>query len=252
MLGALLYESKYLVMRLNYPSKIVVQLIEDDVMLVELVQSFLEKNKFIVEISHSAEAFFLKDLNESCDIIICDINLPDLSGWELCKRVRETYSGPFVFLTARSEDEDQIRGLEIGADDYIKKPIRPALLIARIKALLKSQKRFSVEKSPENVISLDDFFIDRTERILKIFEKIVPLTTDEFDLLWLLASNHGVNMSRELLFKLAVGREYNGQERTIDGRVSRLRKKFNSINGNRYEIKTVWRKGYLFANKDRG
>lgn len=231
------------------PPKLVIQLIEDDVMLAELIKSFFESNGFIVKISHTAKNYFSQEFASSSDLIICDINLPDMNGYDICRKIRIDYSGPFVFLTARSEDEDQIKGLEFGADDYIKKPIRPKLLMARVNALLTSQKRFANKKTPGNHIVLENFVIDRLERIIKIFDTPVDLTTDEFDLMWFLASNHGKSMSRESLFKLAVGREYNGMERTIDGRVSRLRKKFNNIPGNPYEIKTVWRKGYLFACK---
>ena len=229
--------------------KIAIQLIEDDVMLAELIQSFFESHGFEVTVSHTAKAFFTRKMALVSDVIICDINLPDMSGYDICRKIRSDYLGPFVFLTARSEDEDQIKGLELGADAYIKKPIRPKLLMARINALLTSQKRFSNQKNSDNCIQLESFFIDNSERVLKVCDEPLPLTTDEFDLMWLLASNHGSAMSRELLFQLAVGREYNGMERTIDGRVSRLRKKFNAIPGNLYEIKTVWRKGYLFAEK---
>jgi len=223
-----------------------VVIIEDDTMLADLTQSFLQQHHFHVDVFNTANAFLLNVDYSEIDIIVSDINMPEINGFELCQRVRENYNGPFIFLTARKDDKDQIQGLELGADDYINKPVKPQLLLARIKAAIKTKERF-VNKPRSNRIEIADLIIDKDARLLEVANQQVTLTSDDLDLLWFLIFNKDKTVSRDDLFIEMVGRAYDGQDRVIDGRISRLRKKFNNLENNPYEIKTVWRLGYVFS-----
>jgi DNA-binding response OmpR family regulator len=223
-------------------------IIEDDTMLADLTQSFLQQHNYKVTVFNTANSFLSQVIYSDIDIIICDINMPEMNGFELCKRVRENYNGPFIFLTARRDDEDQIQGLTLGADDYINKPVKPLLLLARIKAALKTKERLA-NKSPSNRIEITDLIIDKDARLLEVANQAVTLTSDDLDLLWFLIFNKDKTLSRDDLFMEMVGRIYDGQDRVIDGRISRLRKKFNNLESNPYEIKTVWRLGYVFSSR---
>jgi len=221
-------------------------IIEDDTMLADLTQSFLQQHQYQVTVFNTANVFLSQVNYNDIDIIICDINMPEMNGFELCQRVRENYNGPFIFLTARKDDKDQIQGLELGADDYINKPVKPLLLLARIKAAIKTKERF-VNKLPSKRIEITDLIIDKDARLLEVANQQVTLTSDDLDLLWFLILNKDKTLSRDDLFIEMVGRAYDGQDRVIDGRISRLRKKFNNLENNPYEIKTVWRLGYVFS-----
>jgi len=221
-------------------------IIEDDTMLADLTQSFLQQHNYQVTVFNTANSFLSQAKYSDIDIIICDINMPEMNGFELCQRVRENYNGPFIFLTARKDDADQIQGLELGADDYINKPVKPLLLLARIKAALKTKERL-INKSPSKRIEIADLIIDKDARLLEVANQAVTLTSDDLDLLWFLIFNKDKTLSRDDLFMEMVGRIYDGQDRVIDGRISRLRKKFNNLDNNPYEIKTVWRLGYVFS-----
>lgn len=225
-----------------------VAIVEDDTMLSELVKSFLDQHNLLVTIFNSAESFLAEANVATIDIIICDINMPDMNGFELCKNVRQSYNGPFIFLTARKDEVDQIKGLNLGADDYINKPVKPHLLLARINAALRTGDRIQNPPALKRV-EFDNFVIDINSRVVEINNQTLSLTSDELDLLWLLASRKDQTVSRDDMFVEVVGRKYDGLDRTIDGRISRLRKKFNSFENNPYEIKTVWRLGYVFAQR---
>ncbi len=223
-------------------------LIEDDIKLAALISTFFVNNGFEVCHFENAESFLTHGKLSQFDVIVCDINLPGLNGFDICQRCRESYRGVFIFLTAKTEDIDHISGLDMGADAYIAKPVRPAILLAKINALLRAVNRHS-STTDSQCIELPKLSIDNNARSIHVCNKRLTLATEEFDLLWILISNRNQTLNREQLFLQAVGREYDGQDRIIDGRVSRIRKKFNQIEDNPYEIKTVWRKGYLFAQR---
>ncbi|QBY02927.1 response regulator transcription factor [Thalassotalea sp. HSM 43] len=235
---------------LNGAEKIKLLIIEDDIKLAQHMKGFFIAHNFKVDVYHHPDEFFKNAYPINADIIVCDINLPGGSGFKLCHEIRKTYFGPFIFLTARSEENDQIKGLELGADYYELKPIRPKLLLTKINALLRSRHRHYRDMAENKRITLDGLAIDYDRRSIKICEQSLDFTTEEFDLLWLMINKQDQVLTREFLFEKAVGRPYDGVDRIIDGRVSRIRKKFNPVEGNPYEIKTVWRKGYLFAKKD--
>ena len=194
--------------------------------------------------------------NEQPDLVVLDLMLPGEDGLSICRRVRPQYSGPILMLTARTDDMDQILGLEMGADDYIGKPVQPRVLLARIRALMrrvieKSQPLVGSDPVSEGPVRVqfNELVIDRSMREAWLSGATVDLTSAEFDLLWLLASNAGRVLSREEIFTALRGIEYDGQDRSIDVRVSRIRPKIGDDPIHPRRIKTVRSKGYLFVKE---
>jgi DNA-binding response OmpR family regulator len=192
------------------------------------------------------------------DLVILDVMLPGKDGFEICRAVRARYQGVILMLTARDEDFDQILGLELGADDYIAKPVQPRLLLARIKALLRrSPSRrgrlpMRVPKRAEPAeLALSAVFISARQRVPPAWgADCIDLTTAEFDLLWLLARHAGSVLSRDDLLQELRGIGFDGLDRSIDARISRLRRKLGDDPENPTRIKTVRGKGYLFSKHD--
>jgi two-component system response regulator RstA len=180
--------------------------------------------------------------------------LPGEDGLSICRRVRPFYSGPIIMLTARTDDLDQVLGLEMGADDYIGKPVQPRVLLARIRAMLRRVETAPAGKPEEGGeepvrLQFNDLVVDRSMREAWLSEESIDLTSAEFDLLWLLASNAGRVLSREEIFTALRGIEYDGQDRSIDVRVSRIRPKIGDDPIHPRRIKTVRSKGYLFVKE---
>jgi len=220
-------------------------LVEDDTKLALLVKQYLEGANFIVKIEHDGnEAVGTIDIFEP-DLIILDIMLPGKDGLTICKEIRPTFVGPILMLTARNEDFDQVLGLEFGADDYVIKPAEPRVLLARIKALLR-RRNFSTD-APSELLQFGSLTIDTSSRDVILNGQKVPLSTHEFELLLIIAKNAGNILSRDYLFGKLYNREYDGLDRTMDVRISQLRKKLNDDPEDAYRIKTIWGKGYLFV-----
>lgn len=217
---------------------------EDDSRLAKLVQDYLQANDFQVSIEDRGDRVVERVTETRPDLIILDLMLPGKDGLTLCQQLRPSFPGPIMMLTARNEDADQILGLEFGADDYIIKPVEPRILLARIRALLRR-----VEARPSQGRQLLQFgalSIDSASRSVSLGAKPVNLSSHEFDLLWLLASQVGEVVNRDFLFQELHGRPYDGLDRTIDVRISQLRKKLGDNPDNPQRIKTVWGRGYLF------
>ena len=172
--------------------------------------------------------------------------LPGKDGFEICAEVRQEYEGPLMMFTARDEDIDQLLGLELGADDYICKPVQPRLLLARIKTVLRRVSGNNVLSSI-NEYHFDGFEIHASSREARLNGDLLNLTTAEFDLLWLLASNAGEIMSRDDIVGRLRRIDYDGMDRSIDLRISRLRKKLGDNPASPQRIKTVRGSGYLFV-----
>lgn len=226
-------------------------LVEDDERLAELTAEYLRKNDFVVAIEPRGDTAEARILAEQPDLVILDVMLPGKDGFEVCRAVRSRYPGVILMLTARDEDFDQILGLELGADDYIAKPVQPRLLLARIRALL---RRFAppvaeaVGDGQELVFG--GFRISQGTRTAQLGMEDIDLTTAEFDLLWLLALHAGTILSRDDLLQKLRGIGFDGLDRSIDARISRLRKKLGDDPDNPTRIKTVRGKGYLFSKHD--
>jgi DNA-binding response OmpR family regulator len=221
-------------------------LVEDDPRLSALVQTFLQQNNFEVSVINRGDTALQEIPGLKPDLIVLDIMLPGLDGMALCREIRPQYAGPILFLTAKDSDFDQVLGLEIGADDYVIKPVEPRVLLARINNLLRRVNQ-PVDTGAVDLLSFGLLEIKRHSRAVTLGEQSIDLTSHEFDLLWLLASNAGETKSREFIHQAMIGREYDGLDRTVDVRISRLRKKLCDHADAPYRIKTIWGKGYLFV-----
>ena len=231
-------------------------LIEDDQRLANLTAEYLRKNDFEVGIEERGDTAESRILNENPDLVILDVMLPGKDGFEVCRAVRARYKGVILMLTARDEDLDQILGLELGADDYIAKPVQPRLLLARIKALLRrapvagGTAEDGSTAGQDGELAFGSFRISQTTRSTFLGADSIELTTAEFDLLWLLASHAGAVLSRDDLLQQLRGIGFDGLDRSIDARISRLRRKLGDDPENPTRIKTVRGKGYLFSKHD--
>lgn len=231
-------------------------LVEDDDRLAKLTAEYLKKNDFEVTIEARGDTAEPRILRDDPDLVILDIMLPGKDGFEVCRSVRAQYKGVILMLTARDEDLDQILGLELGADDYLAKPVQPRLLLARIKALLRRTPGLAgaaeaTSASSETAeLSFGNFRISQATRSTHLGAEPIDLTTAEFDLLWLLARHAGSILSRDDLLQQLRGIGFDGLDRSIDARISRLRRKLGDDPENPTRIKTVRGKGYLFSKHD--
>lgn len=222
-----------------------VLIIEDDERLAELTQDYLVANGFRVSIEADGAHGVERILALQPDLVILDLMLPGEDGLSICRRVRPDYLGPIMMLTARSDDMDQVLGLEMGADDYVSKPVQPRVLLARMRALLR--RTDIIEAEGGGRLAFSNLDIDSATREAWLSGERIDLTSAEFDLLWLLASNAGRVLTREEIFSQLRGIRYDGQDRSIDVRVSRIRPKIGDDPNQPHRIKTVRSKGYLFV-----
>ncbi|MGB7604834.1 MAG: response regulator transcription factor [Lutisporaceae bacterium] len=207
-----------------------------------LLKDFLEREGFVaLEAQDGRQALeIFNERNEGLDLILLDVMLPELDGWTVCREIRKHSNVPIVMLTARSEDFDEVHGLEIGADDYVKKPVKPSTLIARIYALL---RRVDRDKAIGTVISDDGLEIDDLRHIVRVDDEELTLSPKEYALLLMLVENKGKVISREQLLNQVWGYNYYGGLRTVDTHINRLRIKL----GRRSEaITTIRGYGYKF------
>ena len=226
-------------------------LVEDDERLAELTAEYLRKNEFTVDIEPRGDVAEKRIVEMQPDLVVLDIMLPGQDGFAVCRAVRPHYDGVILILTARDEDIDQILGLELGADDYIAKPVQPRVLLARIKALLRRAGPSGSEVAGENeTLTFGSFRISQQTRTAQLGGETIDLTTAEFDLLWLLALHAGNILSRDDLLQQLRGIGFDGLDRSIDARISRLRRKLHDDPDNPTRIKTVRGKGYLFSKHD--
>lgn len=223
-------------------------LVEDDSRLSQLIQTYLADHGFEVICLEDGSQLLEKVRLSLPDLIILDIMLPGEDGFALCRKIRPDYSGPLLFMTAKSSDFDQVLGLELGADDYIIKPVEPRVLLARINALFRRAGENNEQtQNSEEKLTFGQLYIDKNSRQVRLGADIIPLTSHEFDMLWKLASNASQLVDRETLYSELIGREYDGLDRSADVRISRLRKKLRDNPQNPYRIKTIWGKGFFFV-----
>ncbi len=222
-------------------------IVEDDARLAELTAEYLTEHG--LRVSHEAEGSqaVQRILNEKPDLVVLDVMLPGEDGISICRRLRPRYDGLVLMLTARTDEMDQVLALEIGADDYVCKPVRPRLLLARIRALLRRTRGEVGEAGQSTRLLFGRLALDAAAREVTLDDEVLDLTSAEFDLLWLLASHSGQILSRESIFSALRGIEYDGQDRSVDVRISRIRTKIGDDPVQPRLIKTVRSKGYLFA-----
>ncbi|WP_434574581.1 response regulator [Pseudomonas sp. Z3-6] len=224
-----------------------VLIVEDDQRLAELTREYLESNGLRVAIEGDGAVAAARIIAEQPDLVVLDLMLPGEDGLSICRKVRQHYDGPILMLTARTDDTDQIQGLDLGADDYVCKPVRPRLLLARIQALLRrSEPEPSTVQRPRR-LQFGPLVVDDALREAWLQGNGIELTSAEFDLLWLLVSNAGRILSREEIFTALRGIGYDGQDRSIDVRISRIRPKIGDDPDHPRLIKTIRSKGYLFV-----
>lgn len=221
-------------------------LVEDDRDLSTMVVDFLTPYGYEVLTESDGRMAADRILESDPAAVILDINLPGKDGFEICRTVRPRYHGPIIFLTARGDEVDEVVALEIGADDFMSKPVRPHALLARLRTHIR--RAHSDDSGPaESRIDLGVLVIDASTRQCWLAGKEIELTTAEFDLLWLLASNSGQVVSRSDLYYQLNGFKYDGLDRSIDLRVSRLRKKLHDDSSHPQLIKSVRGVGYMLA-----
>jgi two-component system response regulator RstA len=222
-------------------------IVEDDQRLAELTQEYLQSNGLQVAIESDGARAAARILKEQPDLVVLDLMLPGEDGLSICRKVRGQFAGPILMLTARTDDMDEVLGLEMGADDYVCKPVRPRVLLARIRALLRRSEGGEAPVENQRRLEFGPLVIDSAMREAWLRGASVELTSAEFDLLWLLAANAGRILSREEIFTALRGIEYDGQDRSIDVRISRIRPKIGDDPMHPRLIKTVRSKGYLFV-----
>ncbi|MCF7804693.1 MAG: response regulator transcription factor [Candidatus Marinimicrobia bacterium] len=231
-----------------------VLIIEDDPNIADLVEIHLKDLGYYLERSYDGEEGLAKALEGNYNLIILDLMLPKLEGFEVCKRIRaEDERTPILMLTSKSEELDKVLGLELGADDYLTKPFSIRELIARIKAIF---RRIDVsDQPPENgdkepVLTFEELTIDLEKRKVSKDGETLDLTVKEFDLLALFAKNPGRAYNRQELLDIVWGYSFVGYEHTVNSHINRLRNKIEEDTANPKFIKTVWGVGYRFVEKD--
>ena len=232
---------------MDFPASVL--LVEDDEALAQLVAQYLGGHDMDVETVHRGADAIRLIRERPPRIVVLDVGLPDRDGFSVCREIRPWFDGAIVMLTARDEDIDQIVALELGADDYLVKPVPPRLLLARLRAML---RRAAAPRSAASDCRIDmgRFSIHSDTRAALLEGAPLELTSAEFDLLWLLASHAGTILSRDDLIGRLRGITYDGLDRSIDSRVSRLRRKLGDAPTAPVRIRTVRGKGYLFSRVD--
>jgi len=232
-------------------------IVDDDRDLTRLVKQFLEQNGFQVTVEHDGDKAVALVHAMDPALVILDVMLPGQNGLDICRELRSFYSGPVLMLTALDDDIDEVAGLEVGADDYLAKPVRSRVLLAHVRALLRRTEVYSEKsKAPERssdtgkqVYGYNDLQIFAGSRVVKRGDLEVELTTAEFNLLLFLAENQGRIVSRDEVYLKIFNLEYDGVDRSIDLRISRLRKKLERDPKSPEIIKTIRGVGYLFSQE---
>jgi len=222
-----------------------VLVVDDEANIVELVRAYLEKEGFRVEEASDGPAALEAVEKHRPDLVILDIMLPEMDGWEVCRRIRSFSQVPIIMLTARDAEVDRIVGLELGSDDYLVKPFSPRELVARVKAVLRRSQPSAVEE--DRPLVLEDLVIDPGRRKVVRGEEEIVLTAKEFDLLYVLALNRGIVLSRERLLERVWGYTYAGDTRTVDVHIRHLREKLEPDPAHPQYLLTVWGVGYKFT-----
>ena len=220
-------------------------LVEDDVKLSRLVKEFLEGHGYEVTVEVRGDRAVDRILQENPNLVILDIMLPGVNGFEVCQRVRSAFKNPILMLTARGDEADELTGLEAGADDYLSKPVRPDLLLARIKTCLRRSQDYN---GASRKIKRGSITIDAGRRTAHEDGRPLDLTTAEFDLLWLMANSAGRIVTRDQISNTLHGREWDGMDRSVDLCISRLRKKIGDDGRKPEKIRSIRGTGYMWVS----
>lgn len=232
-----------------YMEKPKILVVDDDTNICELLRLYIEKENFSVSIANDGEAAVNKFNSEKPDLVLLDIMLPKLDGWQVCKEIRKSSSCPIIMLTAKGEVFDKVLGLELGADDYVVKPFEAKEVIARIKAVLRRSTNDSTEVKESKEVNFDNLSINLTTYELKVNGVLVDAPPKELELIYHLAKRPNRVFTRDQLLDEVWGFEYFGDSRTVDVHVKRLRKKLEGVS-DKWSLKTVWGVGYKFETKE--
>ncbi len=226
-------------------SKILI--VEDEETIADLEKDYLELSGFEVEIEHSGKEGLARALEEDVDLIILDLMLPEIDGFEICRQVREKKNIPIIMVSAKKDDIDKIRGLGLGADDYMTKPFSPSEMVARVKAHLARYERLVNSSVQENdIIEIRGIKIDKTARRVWVDGEEKNFTTKEFDLLTFLAQNPNRVFTKEELFREIWDMESVGDIATVTVHIKKIREKIEKQSSKPQYIETIWGVGYRF------
>ncbi len=222
-------------------------IIEDETSIAELEKDYLELSGFEVELEEQGDVGLERALNEDFDLLILDLMLPGMDGFEICKRFREVKNTPTIMISAKKDDIDKIRGLGLGADDYMTKPFSPSEMVARVKAHLARYERLIGSGSPENeIIEIRGLKIDKTARRVWVNGEEKNFTTKEFDLLTFLAQNPNHVYTKEELFREIWDMDSIGDIATVTVHIKKIREKIEFNTAKPQYIETIWGVGYRF------
>lgn len=212
--------------------------VDDEARMRKLVRDFLVKKEYIVvEAENGEQALEIFEEEEDISLIILDIMMPKLDGWQVCKAIRRESKVPIIMLTAKSEEQDELLGFELGVDEYISKPFSPKILVARVDAILRRTNK----SATDSVIKVGNIEVDKLAHIVKVCDKPIDLSFKEFELLVYFMENIGIALSRENILNAVWSYDYFGDARTIDTHVKKLRSKLTE---DADYIKTIWGLGY--------
>ena len=227
------------------PKKILI--VDDDTNICELLRLYVEKEGYDTVIAHTGTQAIRKFEQENPDMILLDIMLPELDGWQVCREIRKTSKVPIIMLTAKGEVFDKVLGLELGADDYVVKPFEAKEILARVRAVL---RRSAKPDEPDiKLVTWDKLSVNLTNYELKVNGVAIDTPPKELELLYHLSSNPNRVFTRDQLLDEVWGFDYYGDSRTVDVHVKRLREKIDGVSP-QWELKTVWGVGYKFEVKE--
>ena len=215
-------------------------IVDDEQHIIDLAKLYLEQEGYKTSSATDGKTALQQILHDNPSLVVLDLMLPELDGWEVCRRVRAESDVPIIMLTARSDDIDRIVGLELGADDYLTKPFNPRELVARVRAILRRSNRPAPSAS-DSALTIGNLVIQPEKRAVQVAGKEVDLRMKEFDLLLTLATNPGMVFTREKLLDVVWGYDFAGETRTVDVHIAHLRHKLKGMSAT---IDTVWGVGY--------
>ncbi|WP_027399289.1 response regulator transcription factor [Anaerovorax odorimutans] len=217
---------------------------DDNKQITSILEEYVKKEGYTSIIALDGEDALKKFQQNKPDILLLDVMMPKIDGFEICRQIRKTSSVPIIMITARGEDFEKIMGLDIGADDYIVKPFSPSEVMARIRAIL---RRINQKKElTQQIFTFDNLSINLDEYTASINSQNILLTKKEIEILWTLATNKNRVFSRDSLLNTLWGYDYYGDNRTVDSHIKRLRSKLDEYDHPNWEIKTIWGVGYKF------
>jgi DNA-binding response OmpR family regulator len=220
---------------------------DDNRQITSILEEYAKKEGYDVKIAYNGRQALDTFDKHKPDIVLLDVMMPIIDGFEVCRRIRKVSNVPLIMITARGEDFERIMGLDIGADDYIVKPFSPAEVMARVRAVM---RRIGAENISSKLFVYDNLKINMEDYIVAIDENNVSLTKKEIEILWTLAVNKNKVFSRENLLNSLWGYDYYGDSRTVDSHIKRLRSKIDNFQHKNWEIKTIWGVGYKFEVYD--